>query len=190
MHVADDPLLGGDGLLGSPWVALGNGLLDTGKYDDVVIALAVKSGTSIEQWRKGGSLNETLADASAQLAMAGMPADIVTWVQGEEERLPSSNYRESSRYAEALSEVIATVRRNAPQSKFYVTQASWCPFDSEHPGPIASIRQAQASVIGGNVLAGPDLDAIRDRADRRDNCHLSEQGLRKFVAAWLRILVP
>jgi hypothetical protein len=154
-----------------------------------VIALVAKGGTSIREWRSGGELNRRLANASEALAQAGIPANVFAYVQGESERFSGSEYQDTQKYGEALSEVIGTVRKSAPLSKVYVAQTSWCPFDEDNPtGPIKAVRDAQAASVGDNIFLGPDLDAISEPGDRRDFCHLSEQGHRKFVAEWLRIL--
>lgn len=191
LYIARDPMRGGGGAaLGSPWVALGNALIEKGVYDNVVIAMVVKDGSSIAEWRTGGDLNAQLASVSAALAKAGMPATVIAWVQGEAERYKDSEYQDQKKYGEALGEVIAAARSGAPQSKFYVAQASWCPLDPVFTGPVQAVRNAQAAAVGGSVFPGPDLDAIDTPQDRRDNCHLSEPGLRKFVAEWVRILAP
>jgi peptidoglycan/LPS O-acetylase OafA/YrhL len=189
LYVASDPLRASSDSLGSPWVALANALIAKGAYDNVVIALVAKGGTSIREWRSGGELNRRLANASEALAQAGIPANVFAYVQGESERFSGSEYQDTQKYGEALSEVIGTVRKSAPLSKVYVAQTSWCPFDEDNPtGPIKAVRDAQAASVGDNIFLGPDLDAISEPGDRRDFCHLSEQGHRKFVAEWLRIL--
>jgi hypothetical protein len=190
-YVAEDPLIGGTAWGGSPWVALGNSLLDAGMYDDVVIAVAVMGGSSIKEWKYGGAMNASLADLGFELTSFGLPVTHVMWVQGEGDRYPNSRYRDDKLYGEALTEVISTARKSAPHSKFYVTLASWCPLGRGESGPIESIRSGQRSVVStaDNIFQGPDLDLIANFGDRYDVCHLSAAGLQKFVAGWMDVLI-
>ena len=191
-YVAEDPTISGDGWGGTPWVDLGNRLIESGNYDDVVIAVAAKGGSSIGEWRNGHALNARLADIGFALSNANLPATIIAWVQGEADRSAASYFHHTSHYSSALAEVIATTRRFASESRFLVTLDSSCPLDPGGGLPELSIRRAQiaASDPDHGVTVGPDLDAINAPGDRYDVCHLSSQGLQKFVEQWVAILAP
>jgi hypothetical protein len=191
-YIAEDPLIGADASGGSPWVMLANRLIATGMYDNVVIATMARGGTSIGEWRNGGRLNAQLQDLGFALATAGLPATDVMWVQGEAERSPAAQYHHAGRYAEALQEVITTTRHDAPHSAFYVALTSWCPLDAPATGPQQSIRDGQSALVSSssNIRLGADLDTISKWGDRYDQCHLTADGLRKFVDGWMGILAP
>jgi len=190
-YVAEDPTIGGDGLGGSPWVDLGNRLIETGSYDDVVIAVAARGGSSIGEWRNGRSLNAHLSDVGFSLLKSELAPTIVAWVQGEAERSTTAYYHDTERYSSALAEVITTSKRFAARSNFIIAIDSFCPLD---PGgaPSQSIRHAQIAAADSDhgVTVGPDLDSINAPGDRYDICHLSWQGSQKFVAQWVSILAP
>lgn len=189
-YVAEDPMIGGSAFGGTTWIPLANSLVESGLYENVVIALVAKGGSSISQWRNGGDLNTQLSDITYGLHNAGLPPSIVTWVQGEAERYPDSKYQQTDLYLAALRKVVSTVKKVTPSAAFYVTLASYCPLDRGSPKPIASVRSAQSAAADPSqgIFVGPDLDAIHDWEDRYDLCHLTARGNEKFVESWLRVI--
>jgi len=53
-YVAASPLLGSSGTKGEYWTQLGNHLIESGKFDTVVIAPMAYSGSAVKRWARGG----------------------------------------------------------------------------------------------------------------------------------------
>jgi hypothetical protein len=87
-YVAASPLLGSSGTWGEYWTELGNRLVESGKFETVVIASlaysgSAYSGNTVEQWARGGHLNSVLADALGKIKVDSYAITHVLWDQGE-----------------------------------------------------------------------------------------------------------
>jgi hypothetical protein len=68
---------------GEYWTQLGNLLIASGKYDNVVIAPLAFSGSEVARWMRGGDFNGLLVETARQLQNAGYRVTDVLWTQGE-----------------------------------------------------------------------------------------------------------
>lgn len=192
--VASDPLMGAHGELGSPWITLANRLIESGKYDRILLVPVVFGGTSMTRWRSGGDLRLILEHQMRRLKLERLPVTHILWTQGEADRIEGSIYRRDNgdNYLRELLSLAAATSKYT-NATLYVTLTSSC-IDrvSSHLGPAPEIRRAQEKVVSAtnNVRQGPDLDNITLPGDRYDGCHLSEQGATKFVNEWVAILAP
>jgi len=184
--VAAEPLMGSDGIGGSPWVALANAALDDGIFDRMLLVPVTLGGTGMTRWNAGGDLYSLAETTLRRLALAGIPPTHVFWVQGEAERADGSRYRRNggNDYFDGLQAIVNLVRRYS-QAKVFVSPTSSCRGEQRDPAP--EIRWAQTEIVrenSGVVFSGPDLDAI-DRPDQRtEGCHLSEAGMTAYVSGW------
>lgn len=76
---AASPLLGSTGSTGEYWTELGNLLLETGKYDLVVLAPVAITGSPVASWAIGGSYYAELLKMADQLRKAGYTPSQLLW---------------------------------------------------------------------------------------------------------------
>ncbi len=178
---ARDPLVGATGNMGSAWTVLGNKLIETGRYDRVLLVAAGTGNTSVARWARG-DLREKLTERLRELASLGYTVTHFLWHQGEADSGKTSleNYRAD------LEVLIASTRTAFPNSAFWVSRASACPGRPADP----RIREAQASVIDPSrrIFAGPDTDTLLALEERYDGCHFSKLGQERLAELWLRAL--
>ncbi len=180
-YVARDPLLGATGNMGSAWTLLGNKLIESGRYDSLLLVAIGTGNTSIAQWARE-DLRDELAVRLRELASAGYAVTHFLWHQGEADsgKTSAANYRTD------LATVIDLTRAAFPASAFWVALASACPGRPVDP----RIREAQGSVIdpARRVYAGPDTDTLLALEERYDGCHFSKLGQERLAELWLRAL--
>jgi hypothetical protein len=196
-YVAASPLLGSSGTWGEYWTELGNHLVESGKFDTVVIApLAYSgsaySGNTVEQWARGGHLNAVLVDALSQIKADGYAVTHVLWDQGE---LDYSLGTSEGAYRERFLSMIDTLRGEGVTAPVYLTIASKCVEPSNgdprrHSADNPVVRAQLALSSGeGNIRRGVNMDALLDRLDRYDDCHIGGGGAEKVAQAWAEIIL-
>jgi lysophospholipase L1-like esterase len=176
LHVATDPLPGGDGYGGSIWTRLGPRLVESGRFDAIVFAVAAKGSTRATDWAPKGSCHLQLVQTLNELQSSGLPVDVVLWQQGEEEaREPTASEDD---YIEAVKAVAATCHRYFPRAPVMIAQATFGELVNEQ------IRRAQQRLAEEPGFAvGPDID--RYGLDfRHDGIHLNDAGLDAAASAW------
>ena len=166
---AKDPLLGTDGLGGSPWIPFGN--LVAGRYDHVILAAHTVGGASIRRWDEdiGAHLRGTLEGVKRKYQVTHF-----LWQQGE-----SDSDMSEAEYAMRLRKLIGLARSVFPGALFYVSQTSRCGNSSRENGA----RDAQRAVVDpkSGILRGPDTDVIDGRYD---GCHFSDEGRLEAARLW------
>jgi len=196
-YVAASPLLGSSGTWGEYWTELGNHLIESGKFDTVVIASlaysgAAYSGNTVEQWAQGGHLNSVLVDALRETKADGYAITHVLWDQGE---LDYSLGTSEEAYRERFLSMIDTLRGQGVAAPVYVSIASKCVEPSNgdprrHPADNPVVR-AQLALSSGerNIRRGVNMDTLLDRLDRYDDCHIGGGGAEKVAQAWADIIL-
>lgn len=178
-YVAADPLLGASGYFGSVWPLLADQLINAGLHDRVVLLAAGVGGSSVKEWQPGGRLHGMLRQRLAEARQAGLVITHFLWHQGE-----ADHDADPAEYAAALNRVIDAARRDFPQARFFVAQASRCDGRPSSPAILAAQR---AATRRAGVFLGPDTDAI-DEQDRYDGCHFSGRGLARHAEGWFLAL--
>jgi hypothetical protein len=181
---ASSPLLGAEGIEGESWTLLGNMLVNSGKFTNVVIIPAAVGSTDIARWTHGGDLNEMLSGVVSEVSKRYAITDVL-WHQGETDfRIGTTK----ARYQDELTALVSDLHSWGVKSPFYVSQAS---YEEEYANWMADnpVTQAQVSVLNGkDVLAGPNTDNEISERDRYDGTHFSLTGQIKFANAWFSIL--
>lgn len=170
--LAQDPLPGAGGQAGTLWTLLGDKLLATGKYDNVVVIAIGVSGTTVSEWQQSTWLEDGMK-TSYQITH-------FLWYQGESDAFYKTP---SDVYAASLQNLIDRSKTKFPASQFWVTIASFC----GDTGPEPSVEDGQKAVIGPGVFQGPDTD-IYGRAMRWDGCHLGAVAQEQVTDEWVRLL--
>jgi hypothetical protein len=190
-YVAASPLLGSTGTKGEYWTELGNHLIESGKFDTVVIAPVAYSGTAVERWARGGNLNAVLVGALGKIKSHGYAITHVLWDQGELDYVLGTS---EDAYRERLLSMIDTLRGAGAPAPVYVSIASKCLEPSNggtrrHSADNPVVRAQLALSSGeGNIRRGVNTDALLDGLDRYDDCHIGGVGAKKVARAWADIL--
>jgi hypothetical protein len=179
---AEDPLLGSTGDRGSVWTRLGDALVESGRFRQVVIVPIGVGGSSVRDWAGPHGPAQRAVQAQEALARVGLHVTYVLWHQGEADyEMHKDVY---SRLFERMTEYIRSHGISAP---VFVATATVC----NNTGA-AQIREAQRELPYklANVYAGPDTDALDSIYDRRDNlCHFSDRGLALHARMWRDVIL-
>jgi carbohydrate esterase-like sialic acid-specific acetylesterase len=191
-YVAASPLLGSGGTKGEYWTELGNHLIESGKFDTVVIAPVAYSGTAVARWARGGDLNAVLVETLSKIKANGYAITHVLWDQGELDYVLGTG---EDAYRERLLSMIDTLRREGVTAPVYLSIASKCLEPSNggmrRHSPDNPVVRAQLALSSGedNIRRGVNTDAVLDELDRYDDCHIGGVGAEKVAQAWADILL-
>lgn len=182
-YAARDPLLGTSDSLGNLWTLIGDELVASGAFDNVMLVTAAISGSRIAEWAPGGGLHDHLLKAVRSLGPDRFTH--VFLMQGEsdlEDGTPSDLYRTR------LLAVIDTLRQTGVRaSAFIATESGFCgQYGAAAPADNAIVR-VQQDVVSAHrsIFAGPNIDRdLTAGSDRYDGCHLSGNGARKLSRLW------
>lgn len=177
-YPAEDPLQGADGDGGSVWGLVGDALIASGAFDQVLIVPFGIGGTSIADWTAGGRLHPRVAFAARQLARAGITPTHVLWHQGENDarrRTPAAEY---TRMFKALVDALRSYGIDAP---VFPAVATLC--EDLGSDTLRAAQRALPEHVAG-VYPGPDTDTLSDMRHRFDYCHFSQQGLQAHARLW------
>lgn len=179
---AEDPLLGSTGNRGSVWTRLGDALVETGRFKQVLIVPIGVGGSSVRDWAGPDGPAARAVRASHTLGQFGLHVTHVLWHQGE------ADYEMHKEvYARLFARMTAYIRSNGINAPVFVATATIC----DNHGA-SQIREAQRELPFriANVFAGPDTDALDSIYDRRDNlCHFSNRGLALHARLWRDVLL-
>ena len=190
--VAVSPLLGSDGINGEYWTQLGNALVDSGTFDQVVLAPVAISGSEITRWSRGGDLNAVMINAVIQLRQHNYHVTDTLWHQGEIDYVIGTS--ETSYYQKFLS-IVDSLRDQQITSPVFVSVASKCIGASNGGLPFHSadnaIVRAQLALPNTQkgIRSGVNTDALLNELDRYDDCHFSSSGAQKVANAWAELLL-
>jgi Carbohydrate esterase, sialic acid-specific acetylesterase len=190
--VAASPLLGSTGTKGEYWTQAANLLIDSGRYEHVVIAPLAFSGSEVARWASGGDINRMLVDLANQIKRQGYQVNHVLWDQGEADFVKGTS---TEAYRDRLLSMIDTLRQQDITAPVYVSIASKCLEPSNNGfkthSPDNSIVKAQMALSerGRNISRGVNTDELLDEVDRYDDCHIGGSGMEKVARAWAKILL-
>jgi hypothetical protein len=177
-YVSEDPLLGTDGSGGSVWGILGDSLVASGAFDQVLIAPFGIGGTSLKEWTVGGRLHPRVEHAAAQLQKSGITPTHVLWHQGENDARAGTP---QNAYAGMFTELVDALRDYGINAPVFVAVATIC--NNLGSDAIRSAQRGLPNAVEG-VYPGADTDSLSDMHDRHDFCHFSQTGLVEHAALW------
>lgn len=183
-YKAEDPMLGATGGGGSVWPRLGDKLIDSGLYDNVIFITIGVGGTEIRRWTPGGDLHRRIMDVARQLKKKKIKITHIFWHQGESDASLKTSGREYKKMFMDMIDKMKTYGINAP---VYAAVTTRC--GSGLPG--YEIQQAQRELVNTElkIFPGPYTDEITSIEDRHDACHFSDRGLDKHADMWLRAVM-
>jgi Carbohydrate esterase, sialic acid-specific acetylesterase len=179
---AEDPLLGSTGDRGSVWTRLGDALIETQRFKQVVVVPIGVGGSSVREWAGPDGPAARAVRAKDALARVGFRFTHVLWHQGE-----SDHAMHKEVYARLFARMTDYIRTNGINAPVFVATTSIC----NNMGA-SQIREAQRELPLrlANVFAGPDTDALDSIYDRRDNlCHFSDRGLALHARLWRDVIL-
>lgn len=205
-YKAKDPLLGATNDPRSPggsiWSRLGDLLIESGKYDQVVIAPIAIDGSFAQEWAPGGQYFSRILAVSSQLAKLHLKVSAYLWIQGEAE---AAFDPDTVKYKATITSMIEGMRSAGFKAPVYIAIATTCrnsmigadyEFLNENERLYKlvaqqAIEQAQFELINPakGILLGPNLDLISARYARKDYCHLNAFGQQTAAAMWRSILL-
>jgi Carbohydrate esterase, sialic acid-specific acetylesterase len=181
-YKADDPLLGSTGDRGSVWTRLGDALVETKRFKQVVIVPVGVGGSSVRDWAGPDGPAARAVRAKEALGRVGLHITHVLWHQGE------ADYEMHKEvYARLFARMTDYIRSNGINAPMFVATATIC-----NNYGASQIREAQRELPlrMANVFAGPDTDALESIYDRSDNlCHFSDRGLALHARLWRDVLL-
>jgi hypothetical protein len=191
--ISASPLLGSHGPAGEYWTQLGNLLVDSGAFDQVLLAPVTVSGAEISRWAPGGDLNAVVIDTAFQLQQYNFHVTHTLWHQGEIDYVIGTS--ETSYYEKFIS-MVDSLRDHQISSPVFVSITSKCLEASNggfrfHSANNAVIR-AQLALPNPRkgIRSGVNTDALLDDdLDRYDDCHFSSSGEHKVAKAWADLLI-
>ncbi len=190
--IAASPLLGSTGTKGEYWTQMGNLLIKSGEFKNVVIAPLAFSGSEIARWAHGGDINELLVDVVGQLKKQGFHVTDVLWDQGEVDYVKGTS---ADAYRKSFLSMVDTLRQQNVDARVYVSIASKCLEPSnggfKSHSPDNAIVRAQEELSNGEdrIERGVNTDALLDELDRYDDCHIGGSGAEKVSHAWADLLL-
>lgn len=179
---AQDPLLGATGTGGSVWSRLGDALIESGRFKEVLLIPIAVGGSSVRDWAGEKGPAARAVRAAHELERYGLKITHVLWHQGE------ADYEMHKEVYERLFvRMTEYIRSNGVDAPVFVATTSICNnYGSDQ------VREAQQELPFrlANVYAGPDTDAIDSIFDRADNlCHFSDRGVALHARLWLDTLL-
>lgn len=177
-YAAADPLPGATGTGGSVWSRLGDRLIASGRYRQVVFAGIAENGSEIARWAPGGDLHARLLDSLDTLRDAGLPPTHLLWHQGEQDMRLATD---PAHYRERFDALVTSLREHGVAAPVFVAQATYC--GGEDSAALREVQRALVSPARG-VFAGPDTDVLRGPPLRHDDCHFAAAGADRHADLW------
>ncbi|WFU16120.1 sialate O-acetylesterase [Bradyrhizobium sp. CB3481] len=176
---AADPLLGTDGMGGSFATHLGDMLIQSGRYDRVILMPIAKGGASLSYLNDEGA--ELTTNGIAKLKAAGLTPTHILFQQGERDALMTTS---AEQYAALLHQLVKRFRAVGFDAPFYVSRSAKC--DYAGPTNIAAVRAGQLAAVDAalNIRQGPDTDTIGNEGRSSDGCHMNGIGTLANAALW------
>jgi hypothetical protein len=183
-YSAGSPLLGGSNEFGEYGTAIGDALIKSKKYSQVILISSGISGSGIYLWEKGGELNSMLIN-TLKTTTEKYKITHVLWQQGESDYLGGTS---TLAYKNAFYSLVNTLRENSVSAPIYIAISTKCGPHFLENNPVST---AQKQLIDNkNIFLGVNSDLILETSDRvPDECHLTGSGERKIADSFARAIL-
>jgi hypothetical protein len=179
---AEDPLLGTDGDGGTIWTRMGDDLIESGHYKQVVLVDIAVSGTRIRMWAGGEGPTRHAVKIAAELRRHGRHFTHVLWHQGESDWETPRDI-----YIRLFQEMAEYLRANDIKAPIFVAQTTLC---LGRHAPDVLQAQIELPTLMDNVFAGANADSVDRLRDRQDDlCHFKDSGLNQLAGLWRDALI-
>jgi hypothetical protein len=140
--------------------------------------------TAIARWTRPDPVHERLVSHLLALQAAGLRVEHVVWQHGESDARDGT---EAADYLRGLHALRALLDAHGVSAPMFVARSSFC--RTAGTGAIGrALERHEASLSAARIQPGPDTDALRDDADRRDACHFTDAGRRRAARLWVEVL--
>jgi Carbohydrate esterase, sialic acid-specific acetylesterase len=179
---AEDPLLGTDGDGGTIWTRLGDDLIESGSYKQVVLVDIAVSGTRIRMWAGGEGPTRHAVETASALKRLGRRFTHVLWHQGESDWETPRDI-----YVRLFETMVRYLRSNGIDAPVFVAQTTLC---LGRHAPDVMQAQIELPTRMENVFGGANADSIDRLRDRQDDlCHFKDSGLAQLAHLWHEALI-
>lgn len=173
-YTASSPLLGASGRLGEYLTPLGDYLIESKAFKDVILISSGIGNTSIVSWNEGGTANPTLIRSLS--ALNGMfNVNYVIWHQGERDFLDRTT---SDSYKYQFKSLQALLVKRGVLAPIFIAISTKCglPFFWESNNPISDAQQSLIDNISTYKGANTDINIDSSGRALINPCHLSFNG--------------
>lgn len=178
-QVGAGSLPGAGGILDCWGKRLADKLISSGKYARVILVPIAISSTFFADWAVGGAMNPRIGVAAKRLASLGLPLTYILWGQGESDNVGATSQASCTT---SLNSIIATLQQNFGATPIRIASQSYY-----LGATAANVTNAQAAVLGGTVLPGPNADSLTS-GSRYDNIHWNASGADAIASLWNGLL--
>ena len=179
-----DPSLGGTGSDGSVWGMVGDKLVNSGNYDQIVFSNCGWGGQSINNLKEG-QIFDYLVENYIKMKEKFGRVDGILFHQGESDNNESGH----EYYYQSFVEFLDNLKSEGIDTKVYLSRVSYC----QEIRPINKLLISEQNKIikdFSNVYEGPNTDLLTERKYRLpDDCHFSIEGFDKFSDMWVESLI-
>jgi hypothetical protein len=178
-YTAASPLLGATSEYGEFTTLMGDMLLESKKYKNVILIPSGIGGSPISRWHKGSDLNDMVIGVIEGLSRTYKITAII-WQQGESDYLSLTS---TASYMNSFSSLAKSLLEKAPKAPIFISISSKCGPNWIENNPIAL---AQNLLIDNKqIFLGVNSDKLLNANDRTpDECHLTESGQVKLSQAY------
>jgi len=182
--IAGDPLPGTTGGGSSLWSAVQEDWTAADPQVRLLWAPLAVGATAIARWTRPDPVHERLVSHLLALQAAGLRVEHVVWQHGESDARDGT---EAADYLRGLHALRALLDSHGVSAPMFVARSSFC--RTAGTGAInRALERHEASLSAARIQPGPDTDALRDDADRRDACHFTDAGRRRAARLWVEVL--
>jgi hypothetical protein len=175
-YVAEDPILGASGDAGSLWIPFAQKLASITKKKIVLINFS-QGGSSVISWNNSEHLGYFLEKGLISIGKNYRHVDSFFWIQGE-----ADHGLNPEQYTQSLTSIIRQTKNKFPDSKFYISDTTYCFNKSDQ-----AIYTAQHTLAKNlpDVFWLGSTDQFQSLQYRWDNCHFNELGVEKVSSMFI-----
>ena len=178
-YAAESPLLGASGLEGEYLTPMGDALIESGDFQNVIIINTSIGGSRVEDWVGSGRLAKRLKIILDSFKLNYKVTNII-WHQGESDFTSNTSFDD---YRSSFKSLENSLQQNGVTAPILIVTSTICGYNSNWTAK-NPVSLAQKSLIDDRfIFLGLDADATLGIKDRRPqspsqepNCHLSERG--------------
>ena len=161
---AKDPMLGATGNEGSLWPVMGQDLIASGRFKNVLIVPVGVGSSEIESWRPATRVFFPRVERALQmLSAAKLHVTDVIFQQGE---FDAGVETPGDVYLSAVKEIISRLRTDGVNAPIIMAIATGC---GDKQYPIMKLVRSKISRFAEGVYLGPDFGEV---PNRYNECHL------------------
>lgn len=181
VSAASEPLLGVSGTKSTFSVEMGDNLLDTGRWAQIILAPISWDGSYSSQWRNGGAYYSRVTSIISQIQALALNVGAIIWMQGEQD---AGITEDQSVYVSNVLNAFSAFRNAGIRAPIFVPLETWA-FSSLQSNS-TNIRAAQAALANPDmqIFTGPDFDTLGN-GFRQDGTHFNDPGKSAVAQKWV-----